>query len=144
MRVDDVMKSPQCCGEGDLVRDVAKTMKEDNIGFVPVCNDDGEPIGALTDRDLTVRVLAEGRSSSTRAADVMTSDVVSCRIGDDLDTAERTMREHRKARMMVCDESGRLVGVISLSDIADVESEDAAGRTLREVTSRESQQPHAS
>jgi len=144
MRVDDVMKSPQCCGEGDLVRDVAKTMKEDNIGFVPVCNDDGEPIGALTDRDLTLRVLAEGRSSSTRAADVMTSDVVSCRIGDDLDTAERTMREHRKARMMVCDESGRLVGVISLSDIADVESEDAAGRTLREVTSRESQQPHAS
>ena len=144
MRVDDVMKSPQCCGEGDLVRDVAKTMKEDNIGFVPVCNDDGEPIGALTDRDLTVRVLAEGRSSSTRAADVMTSDVVSCRIGDDLDTAERTMREHRKARMMVCDESGRLVGVISLSDIADVETEDAAGRTLREVTSRESQQPHAS
>jgi CBS domain-containing protein len=144
MRVDDVMKSPQCCGEGDSVRDVAKTMKEDNIGFVPVCNDDGEPIGALTDRDLTVRVLAEGRSSSTRAADVMTSDVVSCRIGDDLDTAERTMREHRKARMMVCDESGRLVGVISLSDIADVESEDAAGRTLREVTSRESQQPHAS
>ena len=74
----------------------------------------------------------------------MTSDVVSCRIGDDLDTAEKTMREHRKARMMVCDESGRLVGVISLSDIADVETEDAAGRTLREVTSRESQQPHAS
>jgi CBS domain-containing protein len=144
MRVDDVMKSPQCCGEGDLVRDVAKTMKEDNIGFVPVCNDDGEPIGALTDRDLTLRVLAEGRSSSTRAADVMTSDVVSCRIGDDLDTAEKTMREHRKSRMMVCDESGRLVGVISLSDIADVETEDAAGRTLREVTSRESQQPHAS
>ncbi|HZZ85163.1 MAG TPA: CBS domain-containing protein [Anaeromyxobacteraceae bacterium] len=54
------------------------------------------------------------------------------------------MRDHRKSRIMVCDQDGKLAGVISLSDVADLEEEAAAGRTLREVSSRETRQPHAS
>ena len=119
-------------------------MKQDNIGFIPICNDNGEPVGALTDRDLAIRVLAEGRSADTKVDAVMTRDVVSCRMDDDLESAELAMREHHKARIMICDEGGKLVGVISLSDIADLETEENAAQTFRDVASRESQQPHAS
>jgi CBS domain-containing protein len=144
MRVNDVMKEARGCREGDSVKECAKLMKEENIGFVPICNEAGEPVGTVTDRDLAIRVLAEGKTADAKVDDVMTRDVVSCRVGDDLSQAERLMRERRKSRIMICDEGGKLVGVISLSDLADVESEEIAGQTLREVSSRETGQPHAS
>ncbi|WP_242338074.1 MULTISPECIES: CBS domain-containing protein [unclassified Anaeromyxobacter] len=143
-RVETVMKSAMCCRPDDTARDCARLMKEENIGFVPVCNEADEPVGTITDRDLALRILAEGRLLDAKLEDVMTPEVVSCKIGDDLRDAERLMREHRKSRIMVCDEEGRLQGVISLSDIAEEEDEEVAGRTLREVASREISQPHAS
>ncbi len=144
MKVDEIMKRPQVCWTGSSVRDCARLMKEKNIGFVPICNEKGEPVGTITDRDLALRVLAEGRSPDTRVEDVMTREIVSVPTGDDLAKAEELMRERKKSRVMVCDPQGKLVGVISLSDIAEVESEGAAARTLREVAQREAQQPHAS
>lgn len=144
MRVEEIMKSPKGCREGDSVKECASTMKQENIGFIPVCNEAGEPVGAITDRDLAIRVVAEGRPAHTKVDEVMTKDIVSCRIGDDLQKAEKLMRDERKARMMVCDQDGKLAGVISLSDIADFESDEMAGQTLRDVASRETQQPHAS
>ena len=144
LRVESVMKPPQGCRAGDSVRECAKMMKERNVGFVPVCNAAGEPIGTATDRDLTIRVLGEGRSADTKVDAVMTREIVSCRIGDDLATAERLMRDHRKSRIMVCDEGGKLAGVISLSDVVDLEDEQAAARTMRDVASRENQQTYAS
>ncbi len=111
---------------------------------MPVCNDRGEPVGAITDRDLAIRVLAEGRDARTGIDDVMTRQIVSCRVGADLREAEQLMRDERKSRIMVCDPQGKLVGVISLSDIVDVEEEQPAAETMRQVSSRESHQPHAS
>ena len=144
MRVEEIMKPAQACQEGDSARDCARTMKQENIGFVPVCNAAGEPIGTVTDRDLALRVVAEGRSADAKITDVMTRGVVACRVGDDLSEAERLMRDHRKSRVMVCDRSGKLKGVISLSDIADIETESTAAQTLRDVSAREVRQPHAS
>jgi CBS domain-containing protein len=135
MRVEELMSTAKCCREDDSVLECAKVMKEESIGFVPVCNAGGEPIGAITDRDLVIRVLAEGRSPDEKTQAFMTRDVVSCRIGDDVNDAERLMREHRKSRVMVCDEDGKLKGVISLADIADAESERSIGETLQQVKS---------
>lgn len=142
--VDTVMKSAKCCRTDDTARDCARLMKEENIGFVPICNDDGEPVGTITDRDLALRVLADGRSPDALAETFMTREVVSCTIGDDLRDAEQLMQERRKSRVMVCDEDGRLQGVISLSDIAETEDVETAGRTLREVASREAAPPRSS
>jgi CBS domain-containing protein len=144
MRVESIMKQPQACSEADTACDCAKLMKERNIGFVPICDAAGEPVGAITDRDLAIRVLAEGRSPDTRLGDVMTRDVVCCQVGDDLSAAEQLMRDHHKARMMVCEQSGKLAGVISLSDVVEFEEESTATRTFRDVAARETQQPHAS
>lgn len=135
MRVEQAMSRATGCRESDSVRDCAALMRDEEIGFVPVCNQSGEPLGAVTDRDLAIRVLAEGRSGDERVSSCMTRDVVSCRLGDELKDAERLMREHQLSRIMVCDDDGRLRGVISLADIAEVESERALGDTLQAVKS---------
>lgn len=135
MRVEEVMSEAECCHEGDSIRDAARLMKEENVGFVPICDRGEKPVGALTDRDVVLRVVAEGRSFDDDVATVMTRDVVGCRPGDDLKEVERQMREHRTSRVMVCGEDGKLVGVVSLQDVAESESEHEAGQTLQEVKS---------
>jgi CBS domain-containing protein len=135
MRVEDVMSTAKCCRETDSVLECAKLMRDESIGFVPVCNGAMEPIGAVTDRDLTIRVLADGRSPEEEIAAFMTRDVVSCQLGDDVIDAEQLMREHRKSRIMVCDEAGKLKGVVSLQDLAQRESDESLGETLQQVKS---------
>jgi CBS domain-containing protein len=135
MRVEELMSSAECCDERDTVFDCARLMKEESIGFVPICNENDEPIGAVTDRDLVIRVLAEGRSPDEQIVQFMTRDLVRCRIGDDLEEAERLMREERKSRIVVCDAQGKLAGVISLHDLSQVEEEESTGQTLQEVKS---------
>ena len=117
------------------MRDCANVMKEADIGFVPICDDRGVPIGAVTDRDLAVRVLADGRSPDVPASTVMSRDVVGCRLGDDVERAIQLMRSERKSRVMVCDGQGRLKGVISLQDLAEYQTEEESGETLQEVKS---------
>ena len=79
-----------------------------------------KPIGTVTDRDLTIRVLADGRSFDEKVSAFTSRDVIACRLGDDIKDAERLMREHRMSRVVVCDDDGKVKGVISLADIADV------------------------
>jgi CBS domain-containing protein len=136
------MSEAKCCGESDSVIDCAKLMRDESIGFVPICKED-KPIGAVTDRDLAIRVLAEGRSANEPISAFMTRDVISCKPGDDAEEVGRLMREHRRSRVMVCDDSGKLVGVVSLQDIAETESEEEAGETLQQVKSGPADQPTA-
>lgn len=135
MRVEELMSEAECCHQGDTIRDAAKIMKAHNVGFLPICDPDEKPIGALTDRDIAIRVVAEGRSLDDDVATVMTRDVVGCRIGDDLKDVQRQMREHQTSRVMVCDQDGKLCGVMSLQDVAQSDSEHEAGQTLQEVKS---------
>lgn len=137
MRVEEVMSEARGCREGEAVRDCARLMKEEDIGFVPVLNARGEPVGAVTDRDLAIRVLAEGRSADERVDAFMTRDVVSCRPEDDVADVEKLMREHRLSRVMVCDDKKKLVGVVSLMDVAHASSDEEVGETLQQVKSGE-------
>jgi CBS domain-containing protein len=143
MRVQELMSEARCCRESDEVIDCARLMRDDDIGFVPICDAGGKPVGAVTDRDLTIRVLAEGRSAEEQISGHMTRDVISCRPDDDAQAVARLMREHRKSRVMVCDEGGKLVGVVSLQDLAEEASEEEVGETLQEVKSGEPDQPTA-
>jgi CBS domain-containing protein len=140
MNCEEVMKRDvQHVRRDDTVQRAAARMRDANIGFLPVCADDLTAIGTITDRDIAVRLAAEDRSaSSTRVAEVMTHEVVACRPGEDLWEAERLMAQNHKSRMMVTDEQGHLVGVLSLSDIADHDSSRRAAATMREVSARES------
>ena len=139
MQCQDLMKSEvESFRETDPVLAIARRMREVNIGFVPICDDDGHPIGALTDRDIALRVCCEDRlASQTRAGVVMTREIITCRDTDPLESAEELMARHHKSRMMIVDEDGRLVGVISLSDIVEEEDDRRAAETMRHVTERE-------
>ena len=125
------------CRESDSVRDVARRMREVDVGFMPVIDRGGVPVGVITDRDIALRVCAEDRqASATRAGEVMTREVVACGPEDPLERAEEIMGAARKSRIMVVDQRGVLVGVISLSDLADADERHAV-ETLRHVAQRE-------
>lgn len=134
----DVMRTAVfVCREEDSVASCALLMRDRAIGFVPVVDERGQVSGLVTDRDLSVRILAEKRDAETAVSAVMTRDVRVCHPEDDLLAAEAKMARTRKSRLVVVDGQGRCVGVISLSDIAQAESRTQAGNVLYAVTRRE-------
>ena len=137
MRIGDLMKRrPQYVVVHDTCRMAARRMRDENIGFLPVCDRDGRVIGTLTDRDLAVRLVAEGMQFDLPVSDVMSREVVACYPDDDLERAEQVMAAAQKSRLVVLDGDGRLAGVVSLSDIAEHDVANA-GRTIARVTERE-------
>jgi CBS domain-containing protein len=135
MRCQEIMKRQvKCVAPEDTVQSAARQMRDEAVGFLPVCDRGKRVLGTVTDRDLTLRVLADARAASTPISDVFTPDVVACSPEDELDTASELMAENHKSRIMCLDDTGRLVGVISLSDIAQYQN---AGRTLRNISERE-------
>ena len=138
MRCEQLMKKDvECVSPEDTAEVAARRMRDQNIGFLPVCGTDGKVVGTVTDRDLAIRLLAEGRDGSQPLDAVMTREVISCRPEDDLKKAEELMARHHKSRIMCVDERGKLVGVISLSDIAQAEDPSRAAQTMRGVSERE-------
>ncbi|MDQ3004908.1 MAG: CBS domain-containing protein [Chloroflexota bacterium] len=107
---------------GDMVSDVAKLMKDEDIGPVLIVDDshDGKRlVGIVTDRDLAIKVVGEGRDpKSTRVEDVMTGSLVTCRADDDVQNAIQAMSQNQLRRIPVVDDDGQLVGIISQADVA--------------------------
>jgi CBS domain-containing protein len=139
MLCKDLMKAEvECVEPDDLVGVAARKMRDDCVGFLPVCESDGQIVGTLTDRDITIRLVAEDLPLDIPVRDIMTAEVVACDPDDSLEEAQLLMGRARVSRILCVDgNSGRLAGVISLSDIAQLEEGARAARTLREVTSRE-------
>lgn len=127
----------ECVSPQDSVETAAQVMRARNIGFLPVCDEKTDRVvGTVTDRDIALRVVAERKPATTRVASIMTPDAVTCRPGDDIATAEELMAENLVSRIMCVDDDGQLVGVISLSDLAQIDGEQAV-KTLEQVSARE-------
>jgi len=135
----DVMKTAVLTvSENDTIHRAAELMAMANVGFLPVCDRDRKVIGAITDRDIVVRVVADNLPTTAyRVGDVMSRDVVACRPDDELTLAEQFMAQHQVSRLPITDEDGTLRGILSLSDLAEREPTRRAGRTLRAIASRE-------
>ena len=134
----DVMKGDVLCATAQTtVAQAAAVMRDELIGFLPICDEDGGVIGTITDRDIAVRVVAEHLSPDESVAMFMTPNVVACRSDDDLSIAQDMMGEMQVSRIVCVDQQGKLAGVISLSDIAQVGDGADATATLRSVTVRE-------
>ena len=138
MICQDIMKdNVECLSPTDTAQVSARKMRDLNVGFLPVCDPSGKAIGTLTDRDLTIRLVAENRPLSTLVGGLMTPEVISCRPMDDIRTAERLMARHHKSRIIVVKDGGRVAGVISLSDIAQNVDAFHAAQTMKHVSRRE-------
>jgi CBS domain-containing protein len=134
MRCDEVMtREVETVLPTASILEGARRMRDLDVGFLPVCEANGAPVGTLTDRDIVVRAVAEQTSYQSPVEDVMTADVVACRPEDDLERAEELMRANQVSRVLVLDDDGRIAGVISLADIARYELEREAGHTLADV-----------
>jgi CBS domain-containing protein len=120
MRVEDVMKrAPVYVQAHETCQQAARRMRDRGLGFLPVCDRQRRVIGTVTDRDITIRVVAEGLQFKQPVGDVMGFEVVACHRGDDLERARIIMKTSRKARLVVLDDMGRLEGVLSFSDVSD-------------------------
>ncbi|AKU90548.1 CBS domain-containing protein [Vulgatibacter incomptus] len=138
--VRDLMsRDPKIVRPEDPARDAARMMREQDAGIVPVVLD-GRVLGVITDRDLTVRILAEGRDPSmVKCREVMTSDVQVASPEDRLFDAVRIMGEENVRRLPVVGRDGRLQGILSMTDIArEAEMDYALQEALEQIASRRS------
>ena len=132
--VRDVMTgNPRSIGVSASVAEAARLMRDGDIGSLPVT--DGEtPVGMITDRDVTTRVVAEAADPQTTAVgDVASRDVISVAPDDDLDEALRLMARHQVRRLTVV-ENGRLVGIVAQADIALRENETKTGQLVEAIS----------
>jgi CBS domain-containing protein len=135
MRVEEIMKGPVSTIKRDAtVQQAARIMDEEDIGFLPVVDQSGKVVGVVTDRDITVRVVAQALAGdSVRVEQIMTSNVVTAKKGDDVQKVAELMKDRKVSRMLVVEESGKPIGVVSLGDLAERADEREAGSTLKEV-----------
>lgn len=138
--VRDVMtRNPRTVAPDATVREAARTMREEDAGIMPVVQD-GRVIGVVTDRDLAMRVLAEGRNpDQTRVSEVMSSDVHVCTPDDRLVEAVRIMGEENVRRLPVVDRDDHLKGILSMTDVArEAEMDYALQEALEQIARRRS------
>lgn len=135
MRVKDVMhKGVTWVAPDTPIGDVAKKMRDEDIGAIPVGEND-RLIGMVTDRDIACRGLANGRNASkVTARDVMSKPIFYCRTEDDLDAAVQVMERKSVRRLPVINEKKRMVGILSLGDVSGKAPRELSGEVLKAVS----------
>ena len=122
IKCEEVMtKNPVCCVPSDNVVKAAQLMNRADIGSIPIIETEHTKklVGMLTDRDLALKIVAEGRDpKSTKAEEVMTRNVVTCLMDDDLQKALDLMAEYQLRRIPVLVNSNGIVGIIAQADVA--------------------------
>ncbi|MDD2269945.1 MAG: CBS domain-containing protein [Eubacteriales bacterium] len=117
MRVKELMSTTVTCVRPETsIEQVAKQMKQENIGSIPVCNDRGEALGIITDRDIVVRSVSTGDSPKA-AKDIMTKNLVSADPNMDTHEAALLMAKYQIRRLPVL-ENNKIVGILAMADVA--------------------------
>lgn len=137
MKVSDAMTHDVCLATPDQsICDAAKVMVQIDAGVLPVGQND-RLVGVITDRDITVRAVALGKSPDTKVRDVMSSEVLYCYEDEDLDDVLRNMGAVKVRRLPVLNRDKRLVGIVSLGDLAthcDAAHAEEVEETMRELS----------
>jgi CBS domain-containing protein len=136
MKLRDVMtRDVEIVAPEATLAEAAQKMKRLDIGPLPVCNGD-QLLGIVTDRDITIRATAQGRDpASTPVKDVMSDEVIYCYDDQDVKEAAKLMQEHQIRRLIVLNRDKRLVGIVSLGDLAvEAKNDKLSGETLEQVS----------
>ena len=131
----DVMTGgAECVGENDTLADAAKRMKELDVGSMPICGEDDRLKGMITDRDIVVEAVAEGRDpAGVKAGELGGEEVVTIGADDSISEALATMTEHKVRRLPVID-GHDLVGIVTFADLAGAVEDDDLGQVVEAVT----------
>ena len=119
--IDVLTRDPVCCLPDDTVEQAARLMKKEDVGPIPVIENrqSKKLLGIVTDRDLAVKVVAEGRDNKkTKVEEIMTRNPITCHPNDDLQVALDAMAQHQIRRVPVVDDQGRISGIIAQADVA--------------------------
>ncbi|MDO8378288.1 CBS domain-containing protein [Phenylobacterium sp.] len=134
MKVSEAMTAQVVtAAPADSVQKVAGIMLNIDSGAVPIV-EDGKVVGLVTDRDIVLQVVAKGGQLSTPVSDVMSGEVQTCKEDDSLADAAAQMASHQIRRLVVANDTGKLVGILSLGDIATDYGAKAVGKTLEEIS----------
>lgn len=125
MKVKDCMCKNVCFVKPETkISDVAKLMNENHIGCIPVCDDNNCICGILTDRDILLRTVACNKDCcETKASDIMTTNVCTCKQEDEMENAEGKMASNKIRRLPVCDDNNHLIGILTIGDLANKDLE---------------------
>lgn len=136
MKVSDVMtKNPVCCRLTDTAQEVAKILRDEDIGSVPILSEGGKLEGIITDRDMCCTIIAEGLDPRTTSINnYVTRNPLACRADDNLDDCERAMQKNQIRRIPVVDDQQRCVGVVSQADLALREEPQKVKQTVAEIS----------
>jgi CBS domain-containing protein len=131
----DVMTGgAECIGENDSIIDAAKRLAELNVGAMPICGEDNRLKGMLTDRDIVVKVLAQGKDpGSTKAGELGQGKPVTIGADDSVDEALKTMADHKVRRLPVID-GHDLIGIVSQADLAKNIDEEKVGDLVEAIS----------
>jgi CBS domain-containing protein len=136
MKIKDVMtREVRTIAPTSTIRDAAKLMLDIDAGSLPVA-DNERLVGMLTDRDIAVRAIAAGKGPDTSVGDTMSPDILYCFDDQDVDEVCENMSDKQVRRLPVVDRDKRLVGIVSLGDLAQRGESDAAGEALEGITRR--------
>jgi CBS domain-containing protein len=131
----DVMTGgAECIGENETLLDAAKRFAELDVGAMPICGEDDRLKGMLTDRDIVVRALAQGKDpGTTRAGELAQGKPVTIGADDSVDEALKTMKDHKVRRLPVID-GHQLIGVVSQADLAKNVEEEKVGELVEAIS----------
>ena len=136
MRVSEAMtRDVRVANPGQSIRDVAKIMAEIDAGSMPVGEND-RLVGMITDRDIAIRAVAQGKGPDTPVRDVMSKDVKYCFEDEDLEHVAKNMGDIQVRRLPVVNRDKRLVGIVSLGDVAQKEDKRTSGKAIAGVSQR--------
>jgi CBS domain-containing protein len=135
---DIMTANPRVVTASDSITRAAEIMRDTDVGIVPVVEDSGSMrlAGVVTDRDIAVRVIAEGRDGNTNVREIMSSSLATVRPDDDLDEVTRLMKSEQVRRIPVC-EGDRLVGIIAQADVARQTSDRKTGDVVEKISAPE-------
>jgi CBS domain-containing protein len=134
MKVSNAMtRNVKVASPSQTIRDAARMMAEIDAGSLPV-GDNERLVGMITDRDIAVRAVAEGKSPETKVSDVMSKEVLYCYDDQDVEEVSRNMGDVKVRRLPVVNRDKRLVGIISLGDLARKEDASTAGQTMANIS----------
>ena len=134
-KIKEVMSTAvQVIGPDATIKEAAQKMQRGNFGMLPVEEND-RMIGSISDRDITIRAVADGKASTTKVREVMTEGIIWAFEDDSVAEAAKLMSEHQIRRLPIVNSSKRLVGIVALGDFA-VDNADikVAGEALSEIS----------